>query len=160
MNMHSILFSLSFASLFFLFLSTTLAFSFLSLLVQLCSVPYIILLQLSGVDSLVQRDVVLIWGHWTNHVSWVWRRGSRVSLTGRRPVRRRRSGAMLSGWVHIERKRSASPRAERNYYSLPRLSNCEEDFREWTWLVIWSMRLKEPQKWTLHFRLCTVDALE
>lgn len=142
--MRSILFSLFFASLFFLFLSITLSFSFLSLLVRLCSVPYIILLQLSGVDSLVPRDVVLIWAHWASHVSWVWRRGSRVSLTGRRPVRR--PGAMLPGWVHIERERSARPRAERNDYSLPRLTDCEEDFREWTWLVIWSMRLKETQK--------------
>ncbi len=147
MNMRSVLFSLFLV--FFLFLSSTLSFSFLSLLARLCSVPYVILLQLIGVDSLVQRDVILIRAHLTSHVSWVWRRGSRVSLTGRRPVRRRRPGAMLSGWVHIERERSARPRVERNDYSLSWLFDCEEDFREWTRLVIWSMHLKE----TLHFVL-------
>ncbi len=143
MNMRSVLFSLFLV--FFLFLSSTLSFSFLSLLARLCSVPYVILLLLIGVDSLVQRDVILIRAHWTSHVSWVWRRGSRVSLT----VRRRRPGAMLSGWVHIEREWSARPRVERNDYSLSWLSDCEEDFREWTRLVIWSMHLKE----TLHFVL-------
>lgn len=97
-------------------------------------------------DSLDEGEVVLMWADWTSRVPRVWSRGSRVCLSGRRPARGRRPGAMVSGWVHIERDWSARPRAERKHYSLPWLSDCEEDFRECTRLVVYSMRLKETQK--------------
>lgn len=127
--MLSLLFFLFSISFFFLFPSTTFSFSPPSFPVHVSSFLSIVELQLSRVDSLDQREVILTGADGTRHIDSVWRRRSSSFMSGRRPVRRCRPVVMFFGWIDTEGDRSARFGVDWKHNSFSGLSNCEKDFR-------------------------------